>query len=92
MSNGVTLKQVEQQVAQLSPQEQLKLAAYITGQLSAIPLVAPTGEIEEQARSVRLAEVDAWLAECDAVAEGIEGEFDSAEDLRQIREERASRL
>jgi len=36
--------------------------------------------------------VDAWLAECDAVAESIEGEFDAAQDLRQIREERASRL
>jgi hypothetical protein len=85
----MSLKQMEQQVAQLSPQEQLKLVAYIAEQLSATPLVVPTREIEEQAR---LVEVDAWLAECDAVAESIEGEFDSAEDLRQIREERASRL
>ncbi|MFQ5799686.1 MAG: hypothetical protein ACE5H0_13480 [Bacteroidota bacterium] len=92
MSNKVTLKQVEQQVAQLPPQEQLKLVAYIAGQLSAIPLVVPTRGIEEQTRRARLAEVDAWLAECDRVAESIEGEFDSAEDLRQIREERASRL
>ncbi|MFQ6042301.1 MAG: hypothetical protein ACE5PV_15705 [Candidatus Poribacteria bacterium] len=93
MSNKVTLKQVEQQVVQLPPQEQLKLVANIAGRLSAIPLlVAPTREIEEQTRQTRLAEVDAWLAECDAVAESIEGEFDSAEDLRQIREERASRL
>jgi hypothetical protein len=52
----------------------------------------PTKEREEQAQRTRLAEVDAWLAECDAVAESIEGEFDSAKDLRQIREERASRL
>jgi hypothetical protein len=36
--------------------------------------------------------VDAWLAECDTLAESIEGEFDSAEDIRQIREERANRL
>lgn len=91
MFNRVTLKQVEQQVAQLPPQEQLKLAAYITGQLSTISLLAPTREIEEQTLKARLAEVDAWLAECDAVAESIEGEFDSVEDLRQIREERASR-
>ena len=92
MSNGVTLKQVEQQVAQLPPQEQLKLVAYIVGQLSAVPLVAPTREIEEKTQRARLAEVDAWLEECDAVAESIEGEFDSAEDLRRIREERASQL
>ena len=92
MSDGVTLKQVEQQVNQLPPQEQLKLMAYIVGRLSTIPLVAPTREIEEQTKQARLAEVDAWLEECDAVAENIEGEFDSAEDLRQIREERASQL
>jgi hypothetical protein len=42
--------------------------------------------------SERLRRVDAWLAECDAVAESIEGEFDSAEDLRRIRHERARRL
>jgi len=89
MSNRVALKQMEQQVAQLSPQEQLKLVAYIAEQLSTRSLVVPTREIEEQ---VRLMEVDAWLAECDAVAESIEGEFDSAKDLRQIREERASSL
>jgi len=39
-----------------------------------------------------MAQVDAWLAECDAVAESIDGEFDSAKDLREIREDRASRL
>jgi hypothetical protein len=88
----VTLKQVEAQVAQLPPQEQLKLVAYIAGQLSTISLVAPTSEIKKKTRRARLAEVDAWLAECDAVAESIEGEFDFAEDQRQIREERASRL
>jgi hypothetical protein len=92
MSDRVALKQVERQVAQLSPQEQLKLVAYIAEQLSTTPLVVPTREVEEQTQRACLVEVDAWLAECDAVAESIEGEFDSAEDLRQIREERASRL
>ena len=92
MSEKVALEQLEQQAAQLSPQEQLKLVAYIAGQLSAVPLVVPTREIEEQAQRAHLAEVEAWLAECDRVAESIEGEFDSAEDLRQIREERASQL
>jgi len=92
MPNRVTLNQVEQQVTQLPPQEQLKLVVYIAEQLSATSLVKPTKERKTQARQARLAEVDAWLAECDAVAESIEGEFDSAEDLRQIREERANRL
>jgi predicted transcriptional regulator len=92
MSSRVVLKQMEQQVAQLSPQEQLKLMAYIAEQLSATPLMVPTREIEEQVQQARLAEMDAWLVECDAVAGSIEGVFDSAKDLRQIREERASRL
>ena len=92
MSNRVTLKQVEQQVAQLPPREQLRLVAHIARQLSSMSLVAPTREIDKQTRRTRLAEVDAWLGECDRVAESIEGEFDSAEDLRQIREERASKL
>lgn len=92
MSNRVALRQIEQQVAQLSPQEQLKLVAYIAEQLSATPLVVPMRKTEEQAQRTYLEEVDAWLAECDAVAESIDGQFDSAQDLRRIREERASRL
>jgi hypothetical protein len=92
MPSGVTLKQVARQVAQLPPQEQLKLVAHIASQLSAMPLIVPMSNVEEQTRRARLAEVDAWLAECDRVAESIEGKFDSAEDPRQIREERASQL
>jgi hypothetical protein len=92
MSESVSFQQVEQQVVQLPLQAQLKLVVSIAERLSAMPLVAPMTKIEEQARQARLAEVDAWLAECDAVAESIEGEFDAAEDLRQIRAERASRL
>jgi hypothetical protein len=92
MSNRIDFEKIEQQVAQLSPQEQLKLVAHIAGQLSAAPLAVLTSEEEEQTQQARLAEVDAWLAECDAVAESIEGEFDSAKELRQIREERASYL
>lgn len=34
------------------------------------------------------AQVEAFLAECDQVAEAIRGEFDSAQELRQLREER----
>ncbi len=84
-------QQVEQQVVQLPLQAQLKLVVSIAERLSAMPFTTPTAKIEEQ-RQTRLAEVDAWLAECDAIAESIEGEFDAAEDLRQIREERASQL
>ena len=89
MSNTVTLEQIEQLVVQLPPPERLKLVARICEQLSVAPMAESD---EEKARRERLAQVDAWLAECDAVAESIEGEFDSAKDIRQIREERTNRL
>lgn len=89
MSNIVTLDQVEQLTTQLPPPERLKLVAHICEQLSATQ-TAESGE--EKARRGRLAQVDAWLSECDTVAESIEGAFDSAEDIRQIREERANCL
>jgi len=87
MFNRVTLEEVEQLVTQLSLQERLKLVARICEQLSATAVVEND---KEKARRERLAQVDAWLAKCDTVAESIEGEFDAAEDIRQIREERAN--
>ncbi|MCH8293305.1 hypothetical protein IH992_19665 [Candidatus Poribacteria bacterium] len=89
MSNRVTLEQVEQLAAQLLPPEQLKLMAHLCEQLSTTQI---TESREESARQEQLAQVDAWLAECDTVAESIEGEYDSAEDIRKIRENRANRL
>jgi hypothetical protein len=89
MSNRVTLEQLQQLAVQLPPQEKLKLMSHLCEQLS---VKQTSVNDEEQARRERLAQVDAWLAECDAVAESIEGEFDSAEDIRQIREERANQL
>ncbi len=89
MSDEMSLEHIEQLVVQLPPSARLKLMAHICEQLSAIPLVNST---EEAARRERLARVDAWLTECDVVAASIEGEFDAAEDLRQIREERTNHL
>lgn len=87
MSNRMTLEEVERLAAQLASPEQLKLAARICDKLSATAIGTRDSET---ARQQRLAQVDAWLAECDAVAESIEGTFDAAEDIRRIREERAS--
>jgi hypothetical protein len=85
MSNKLTLEQVKQLASELPPPEQLNLMAYICECLSARVI----GENDhEKTRQERLTQVESWLAECDAVAESIEGEFDSAEDMRQIREER----
>ncbi len=85
MTEPVTLEQVEVLAAQLPPTDQLKLVAHVYEHLStALPTVSP----EERGRKERLTKVDAWLAECDEVAELWEGEFDSAADLRRIRDER----
>ena len=88
MSNQVTIEQVEQLAMQLPSPEQLKLVARISEQLSGFAPKIPSSGIEQVQRE-REAMADALLAELDAIAESIEGEFDSAEDIRQIREEKA---
>jgi hypothetical protein len=89
MSIALTFEELEQQVAQLPPHQQLRLLARISEKLSTFIFnLAPARENEEkrmpQERQVRF---DAWLAECDRVADLWEGTFDSAEDLRRIRDE-----
>jgi predicted Zn-dependent peptidase len=91
MPNSVTFEQVEQLAAQLSTPEQLKLVARISGQLSNLMATIESSGMES-VRLEREAMADALLAELDAIADSIEGNFDSAEDIRQIREERANRL
>jgi len=88
MANMVNLEQAERLVAQLPSQEQLKLVARICEQLSVtLPVAFSEESAEEWARQKRLAKLDAWLTECEQVAELWEGEFDSAADLRRIRNE-----
>jgi len=65
------------------------VGTHICGQLSA--KAAKEGH-EDKAQQNRLTQVEAWLAECDAVAESIEGVFDAAEDIRHIRAERADHV
>ena len=90
MSNRVTLKQVEQQVSQLPPQEQLKLIAHISEQLSTTPLdIAAT---EEETLQQREREADELIALCDAAAEMWEGEFDADQEIRQIRQKRDEQI
>lgn len=76
---------------QLPPTERLKLMAHISEQLSRLGMTVPPSDAEQVQRE-REAMADALLQALDAIAESIEGEFDSAEDIRQIREERANRL
>lgn len=88
MANTITLEQVEELATQLPPTEQLKLVAHLCDQLSTTLPVAPAEkDIDEQARQEWEAPVNAWLTECEQIAELWEGEFDSAADLRRIRDE-----
>jgi hypothetical protein len=91
MPSTVSLEQVGELAAQLLPHEQLKLLAHISERLSQLPLTIQ-GTDEARQRREYAAQVEAWLAACDEVAEQIQGEFDSAADLRQIREERTGCL
>jgi hypothetical protein len=89
MLEFVTLEQVEELAAQLPPAERLKLVARVCEQLSTVlPAVSLEQEAEPRVQQERLAKLEAWLAECEEVAELWEGEFDSAADLRRIRDER----
>ena len=75
MKKGSSLAEIEELAAQLPLPEQLKLAARICERLST------RGKTEKEARREQLA----WLRECDQVAKGIPGRFDSAQDLRRAR-------
>lgn len=92
MSNEVALEQLEQQVAQLPPQEQLKLVAHISERLSTMPPSMLAAVDEESLRRQREREADELLALCDAAAEMWRGEFDAAKEIRQMRQERDEQI
>ncbi len=71
MSNGVTLDEVEKLATRLPPPERLKLVAHVCEQLAG---TVPREAVVESTDPEHLRRVDAWLAECDAIAEGIEGQ------------------
>lgn len=77
----MSLETAEKIADSLSPADQIRLMAHISEHLIGQQPADP-GYRERML---------AALAECDRVAEQIEGEFDSAADLDLIRNERASR-
>ncbi len=87
MTSQATLEQLERQIAQLPPHEQLKLIAHISEQLSTRPLDRLI-VVEEALSQQGEREADEVLALCDLAAEMWEGEFDAAEEVRQMRQER----
>lgn len=91
MTSKTTLEQMEQQIDQLPVHERLKLIAYISQRLSTITLDSHVGG-EETLQQHREMEAEELLALCDAAAEMWEGEFDAAEEIRQIRQDRDEQL
>jgi len=87
MSINITFNQLNQQVALLPPTEQLKRAAHICERLTDHTFIPTTPTVKEAA-ALRQKKAKELLALCDAAAEMWEDEFDSAEDIRRMREER----
>lgn len=83
----VTVEELEQQISKLSPQDQLRLVARVSERLSVVVTPTQPESQDDEHRARRLAEVDAWIDEADKVAKLWDGEFDSAADLRRIRDE-----
>ena len=78
MPDRASLEDVERLVSQLPPTERLRLVAHVCEELSA-----------ETAGRQRLTDLDAWLAECDALRTRLRGTIDTVEEIRRIRQERA---
>lgn len=92
MSSQVTLEQLEQQAIQLPLHEQLKLIAYLSERLSFAAQVVPATRSAASLQQERAREADEILALCDAAAELWQGEFDAAEEIRQLRQERDEQI
>ena len=92
MAEQLTLEQVEQQVTKLSPHDQLALVAHISDRLRTLLPTAPPPTLEEGLEREREQKVAALLALCDAAAEQWPGDFDSAEEIRQMRRQRDEQL
>jgi hypothetical protein len=89
VTERVTLEDTDHIVEQLPPQDQLKLVARIGERLSALVLRDTDDDHRRKEYTLRM-ETFLKLSKEEA-AEAI-GLVDSAEDIRQIREERTSRL
>jgi len=79
MPDRASLEDAERLVSQLPPTERLKLVAHVCEQLSA-----------ETSGPGRLADVDAWLADCDALRTRLRGAVEAVEEIRHLRLERTA--
>jgi hypothetical protein len=89
MSSKVILEEVERMAIQLPPNEQLKLIVKIGENLNGLLSQQIN---EEQQRLDHAKRIEAFIKMCDEMKVKTIGKTDSAEDIRQIREERIARF
>lgn len=90
MSNKATkatLEQVEQMLAQLSVQEQLKLLKFLSERLSEAIILSDIVSKKEREKKAK-----AVLRECNRVAAAFKRKTDSAETIQLIRDERHRKI
>jgi len=89
MANKITLEEAEQLVGQLPPKEQIKLMEHIGERLGEKKILQND---EEQQRIEYAQKIKDFLKMSEEMAAETIDDIESAEDIRNIREERASRL
>ena len=89
MPNDTTLAEVDQLAATLTPQQQIQLIADVSQRLSREPLVGSAGEPSPADHATR---VEAFVRMGREMAARASGDVDSAADIRQARQQRASQL
>jgi hypothetical protein len=94
MPESVTLEQIETLVSQLPTKDQLRLLAHISERLrSTLPVVSGVESHHEQSvLDERLQLATILCAEVEDIANDTRGEFDAADDIHRMREERVSQL
>jgi hypothetical protein len=94
MPEPITLEQVETLVVQLPPKDQLRLLAHISERLSDTLAAEPGAESdqEQQDRDERLRLAKVLCEEVEDITDDAQGEFDAAEDIRRMRNERTAQL
>ena len=90
MTNTLTVDQIEQLAVQLPLQEQMKVVARLTQRLS--EYLSSELDSETRTRKEYAQRVEAFLKMSDEFAAETISAVDSAEDIRQLRDERLLRL
>jgi hypothetical protein len=93
LADTISLDQMAALAAQMLPQDQLKLVARISGQLSAsLAAVAEQASTDESARKQRLRLAEELLAEVEDIADDSQGQFDAVETVQQLRDGRTTQI